>query len=195
MCVAACACLCVCECEREWASLKSPPPPPHTLSSLHLSLLVDRHNRCTVTARWQHLTALWGTIGAYFTTGWEWHLILELWLRRKSLRTRSSFISQIKMINSVTNNATKRLHLSPLNVWIDHTFTTWFVSICCKHKLNQIMHWSCAWGEICHSFVDEDKLIAKSMPTEVQCFLSCLSWWIFSKSSLVFHHFSASLRK
>ncbi len=148
VCVCACACLCVCECERERAGLMTH---IESLPSLHPSPWVDKHNHCTP-------TALNSALGDNLSLFYNWSgMALDTWvmtLLRKSLQKGSRFISQIKMINSVTNNATNWLNLSPLNVWIDHTFTTWFVSICCKHKLNQIMHWSCAWGEKCHSFVD-----------------------------------------
>lgn len=116
--------------------------------------------------------------------------MLELWFfGGKSLQKGSSFIWQIKMINTVTNNATKkRPDSSPLNVPIDLAITTWFVSICCKHKLNQITHWSCALGGICHSFVDEDKLISSSMPIEERCiiFFFFLSWLNFSNTAFTF---------
>lgn len=167
-------CVCVCVhvhvhvfvsvsvCERERAGLMTH---IESLPSLRLSPWVDKHNHRTP-------TALNSALGDNLSLFCNWSgMALDNWvmtLWRKSLQKGSRFISQIKMINSLTNNATNWLNLSPLNVRIDHTFTTWFVSICCKHKLNQIMHWSCAWGEICHSFVDEDKLMSNSMSIEEQ---------------------------
>lgn len=104
-----------------------------------------------------------------FTAAQERHFILELWLfGGNHCKTGSGFILPIKMINSVTNNATKQLNLPPFNVWIDRTLRTGFVSICCKLKLDQIMHWSYTCGGIHHSFIDDDKLMSKSESTVAQ---------------------------
>lgn len=85
------------------------------------------------------------------------------------------------MINSVTKSTTNLLNTSLLNAWIDLIFTTWFVSICFKHKLNQVKHWSPACAEIYHSLGDEDKLMFDSMSIEAWCIL----FFLFYVNSLV----------
>lgn len=145
-------CFSVCECLKERAS--RPYDSCWIPSFLHDCMRpcgVDKHTRRTPTALNSALGDNLQTFLQLARNG-TWYLSYDS--LEKIVAKESSLIQCIKMMNFVTKKATIGHNLSPLNTLIDHTFTTWFVSICCEHKLNQIMHWSWAWGEICHSFAD-----------------------------------------